>query len=247
MKRIHEEPSGTVWVGGPAALGRVKGVAVLALVLLATLCSGTAAQPYLIEAQLEYQQSRQTAYFDQRAAEGLAGGALPAGEYAWTMEFRCETHEACIETFGFPLLPPWLESYTFAAHLTSDGTRMSYGGANVYRARESTGRKAVCEDPTNVPFEGTCVFGETAEAYVLFVPTDPPGPMAGRPLLWVRNAQLFVPLPDGSNWSLPCTCGAQGIATPTPAVPDTLYAEDFVDGRVVPPGVVLTVQLVKLP
>lgn len=51
------------------------------------------------------------------------------------MEFRCVTHEACIETFGLPTLAPWQESYTFVAHLSSDGTRMSYRGASGYRGR----------------------------------------------------------------------------------------------------------------
>lgn len=218
-----------------------------AALLAALLTLAAAAQPHLVEAQREYQRSLLTAYYQQRIALDLPGSALPAGEYAWTMEFRCPTHEDCVEAFGFPLLPPWQESYTFVAHLTSDGERMSYSGANVYRGRAGAGEVGVCEDPNRVPFAGTCVFGESAEAFVRLDPTYPPDRLAGRPLLWVRNARLYAPLPDGGRRSLPCTCGFEGLPTPTLALLNTLHADYFAAGRAVPPGVAFTVQLLRLP
>lgn len=241
QKRLETRTSNA----GAARFSQTKRVALLAL--LAALATWAASQSALIVAQREYQASRLAAFYQHRAEQGLPGGALPAGEYAWTMEFRCVTHEACIEAFGFPILAPWQESYTFAAHLTSDSTRMRYRGASVYRGRAGAGAAGACEDPNLVPFSGTCVFGESAEAFIVRDPAYPPSELAGRPLLWVRNALLYSPLLDGSNRAVPCPCGPDGEPTPTPAALETLSTDYFAHGRPVPAGVELTVQLVKLP
>lgn len=220
--------------------------AVLEVMSLGAVAS-TTALPDVYRAQLEYQQSRVEAYRRRRAADGLIGSALPAGEYAWTMEFRCDTYEACLDTFGFPLLPPWQSGLTFVAHLSSDGYRMHYTGANVYRGRDGVDEPHTCEDPMNVAFSGTCVAGETAEVFVVLDPSYPATELVGRPWLWVRNANQFMPLASGGHTIVPCACGPDAVATPTIAVPMTLGTEFFAGGREVLPGVELTVQLVKLP
>lgn len=233
--------------GSSRRLVVLKAIAAVFAVMVFGALASTSAQPGVYGAQLEYQQSRVEAYRRQRAAEGLIGSALPAGEYAWTMEFRCDTYEACLDTFGFPLLPPWQTGFTFVAHLSSDGYRMHYTGANVYRGRDGADEPHTCEDPMNVAFSGTCVAGETAEVFVVFDPSYPATELVGRPWLWVRNANQFMPLATGGHTILPCACGPDAVATPTIAVPMTLGTEFFAGGREVLPGVELTVQLVKLP
>lgn len=232
------------WQAPHSRRGLVAGRIVIWLaVALGTIAT---AQTYLIDAQLEYQRSRITAYHQHRIQLGLAGGALPPGEYVWTMEFRCVTHEACIETFGFALMAPWQESYTFIGHVTSDGVTMSYRGASVFRGRAGAGDDATCQDPNNVPFAGTCVFGESAEVFVKSADPEAVGTSVAVPLLWVRNATLVSPQLDGDNRSLACTCEIEGVPTPTPAIIGTLHAADFAGDREVPAGVELTVQLVKV-
>lgn len=226
---------------------KVRVTVALALALAIMGASWSAAPPQVIEAQLQYQRSRIEANRLERLAQRRIGSALPAGEYAWSMDFRCVTHESCVEAFGFPLLAPWQESFTFAAHLTSDGKRMHYTGANIYRGRAGAGELGNCEDPGAIPFSGVCVVGETAEVFVMLEPANPTSPSSGRPWLWVRGALQYAPLSTGGNRVIACACGGDGVATPTIALPGTLDTAFFAGGREVPEGVEMTVQLVKLP
>ncbi len=48
--------------------------------------------------------------------------ALPAGEYAWTIDLRCVTEERCKAAFGGESpIPAWWECFSFAGHINSDG------------------------------------------------------------------------------------------------------------------------------
>lgn len=225
------------WLG---VRGR-EGTRALVTLLVAALVLGVAAaQPHdpaaaRLAAQLQYQASRLQ----------VAEWALPAGEYAWTIEMRCETEALCAQAFGAPILAPWQESYSFVGHLSSDGKRMSYYGANIYRGRPGAGPEGACDDPHATPFSGLCIFGERADAFLRI--SALPGPLYGQLTIWVKNSLLYSPRSDGDNHVLPCPCGPEGIETPTPGVPMTLSTRDFLSGAEPPAGVTMAVQLVKLP
>lgn len=186
------------------------------------------------------------AYYQMRASEGLLGGALPAGEYAWTMDFRCPTPEECREAFGVRLLHEGEESFTFVAHLISDGTRMTYRGASVRRAASGAAGLPGCGGVSAPGAASVCVTAESGEAYVLAATSYPLAALAGEPLLWLKAPGLNGYAADGEELAGVCACGAEGLATPTPALPGTATADVMATSGTLPPGVALTVQLVKL-
>lgn len=172
--------------------------------------------------------------------------ALPAGEYAWTIDVRCITDELCKAAFGGESpIPVWWDSFSFAGHITSDGEMMSYSGADTFRGRAGAGPAGACDAPFETPFSGVCIFGEKGEAYVKT--SENPSPILnGKPSIWIRNAILYSPRPGGENYTTPCPCGSEGEDEMTPAAPGTYTTQDFFGGKK-PVGVSLNVQLVKLP
>lgn len=231
-------------------------------VVVAALAAWGSAQQYLVDAQLEYQRSRLAAYAMEREARGLPGGALPAGEYSWTMDLRCTTSEACATAFGAGPLPDGEESFTFVARLWSNGTRMRYSGASVARGAAWAAAGAACgiwssvggqslaaapSDPEAAATDGVCLSEESGEAFVLAAPTHPLAALVGRPLLWLKAASHDQPAGGVPGALVACGCGvAGGLATPTVAVPGPANADYHADGGRLPPGVQLTVRLVKV-
>ncbi|GMA15233.1 hypothetical protein E5F05_01300 (plasmid) [Deinococcus metallilatus] len=195
--------------------------------------------------------SMQTALLLLASLGGGAGSqaqppqALPAGEYAWTIEMRCETEALCVAAFGQPVLPPWWESFSFFGHIHSDGRTMTYIGSNIFRGRPGAGPEDACDEPHVKPFSGMCIYGEKAEAF-LRTSGFPDGVLKGKPTIWARNSLLYAPRANSQNHVIPCPCGPEGTETPTLATPGTLTTQDFFGGRT-PRGVTMLVQLVKLP
>jgi hypothetical protein len=172
--------------------------------------------------------------------------ALPAGEYAWTIDVRCITEELCKAAFGGESpIPPWWDSFSFAGHITSDGETMTYSGADVFRGRAGAGPAGACDAPFETPFSGVCIFGEQGEAFVKT--SENPSPiLQGKASIWIRNATLYQPRADAENYTTPCPCGPEGEDEMTPATPGTYTTKDFFGGKK-PVGVSVNVQLVKLP
>lgn len=223
--------------------------ALLAVLAGVALGAWAFAQDAVVAAQLEYQQSRRAAYHEARRAAGLPGSALPPGDYAWTMDFRCASPQACLEAFGADLLRDGEESFTFVAHLTSDGTRMTYRGAAVVRGSGDAAAGGGCPEVgagSSAAGRAVCVMATNGEAFVLRATTHPLEPLAGMPLVWVTGPDLRDLVGAGTIGA--CECGGPGgMATPTVALPGTVHADYYANGRRLPPGVELTVQLVKLP
>lgn len=234
---------------------------VYVVVVFAALIAQSNAQQYVKDAQLEYQRSRLIAYRMEREAQGLLGGALPVGEYSWTMDLRCVTPEACAVAFGAQLLPDGQESFTFVARLRSDGTRMRYSGASVARGAGLVSQDFGCgvqssdiqashipvapPDP-NAGAAGVCMSEESGEAFIRAVPTHPLAALATKPLLWVKPEAPNLLGASGEAF-VACRCGAAvGLATPTIAAQDTVYADFYSASGQLPAGVLLTVSLVKV-
>jgi hypothetical protein len=172
--------------------------------------------------------------------------ALPAGEYAWTIDLRCVTEELCKAAFGGESpIPAWWESFSFAGHIKSDGNTMTYAGADVFRGHAGAGADGACDAPFETAFSGVCIYGEKGEA---FINTSAlPSPILnGKPTIWIKNALLYSPRSSGENYVTPCPCGPEGEDEQTPATPGTYTTKDFFGGKK-PIGVSLNVQLVKLP
>ncbi len=178
-------------------------------------------------------------------AQTMTESALPVGEYAWTIEVRCATVDFCKTAFGESPMPVWWESFSFIGHISSDGQKMTYYGADIYRGRPLAGPKGMCDAPFEKPFSGVCIFGEKGEAFVKI--SALPSPLLnGKPTIWIRNAFLYSPRPGAANYVTPCPCGPEGEDEQTPAMLGTFSTEDFFGGQK-PAGVTVLVQLVKLP
>lgn len=172
--------------------------------------------------------------------------ALPAGEYAWTIDLRCVTEELCKAAFGGESpIPAWWESFSFIGHINSDGNTMTYAGADVFRGHASAGAEGACDAPFETPFSGVCMYGEKGEAFIKTSALPSPV-LNGKPTIWIKNALLYSPRISGTNYVTPCPCGAEGEDEQTPASPGTYTTKDFFGGKK-PIGVSLNVQLVKLP
>ena len=172
--------------------------------------------------------------------------ALPAGEYAWTIDLRCVTEELCKAAFGGESpIPSWWESFSFVGHINSDGNTMTYAGADVFRGRAGAGAEGACTAPFETPFSGVCIFGEKGEAFIKTSALPSPV-LNGKPTIWIKNALLYSPRISGENYLTPCPCGVEGEDEQTPATPGTYTTKDFFGGKK-PVGVSLNVQLVKLP
>ena len=182
----------------------------------------------------------------QETAQAQNTQALPAGEYAWSIDLRCVTEDLCKAAFGGESpIPPWWESFSFAGHISSDGTKMTYSGADIFRGRSGAGPEAACELPFEHPFSGQCIYGEHGEAFIKT--SSLPSPVLnGKPTIWIRNALLYQPRSNAENFVTPCPCGPEGEDQQTPAIPGTYTTKDFFGGKK-PIGVTLNVQLVKLP
>lgn len=133
MRQARNSSRGAMGAGTAPRFARGKWLVVLAA--LATLTPWAASQSYLIQAQLEYQNSRLAAYYQQRAEQALVG-ALPAGDYALTLRARCEPLATCATLLGFPPPAAGQQDFVIVLYLTSDGRQISYRAAAAAGASE---------------------------------------------------------------------------------------------------------------